>query len=324
MSHLGTRNIGLFGANALVSCQIINCYNCGVEVLGSGCCSTVRCDVNNISSGNYSGSFGGQCNTSSGYGSVVLGGKNNLASGDYSFSSGLNNIVSGCYSGAFGCGLNASSNCTFYSNNFCACGSLYTSAISCTCAVCVGANGQLIGYTPIVPPPATNYGLFAQTANSSVISGTTVETTLIDGGVGILSVPANGFSVGDSFNAVFAGMLSSKNGDSIRIRVKSGSVVLADSGTQTLPTSTNAVWSLSIYFTIRAIGGAGVASIVTLGNFLNIKQSNNTSEGFAFNTLNNTTFDTTIGNTLDVTAQWSSTSPLNSIYSDNFVLNKIY
>jgi hypothetical protein len=175
-----------------------------------------------------------------------------------------------------------------------------------------------------ITPSTTNYGLFAQTANSTPISGTIVETSLINGGVGTLSVPPNGFSVGDSFNAQFAGLLSAKNNDTIRIRVKSGLVVLADSGTQTLPATTDAVWSLRIEFTIRTIGGVGVASIVTLGNFLNIKQSNTTSEGFAFNTLNNTTFDTTISNTLDVTAQWSSTSALNSIYSDIFILNKIY
>ena len=94
MSSFGTRNSGLFGANALVSCQVINCYNCGVEVLGSGCCSTVRCSVNNDSSGAYSGSFGGQCNTSSGYGSVVLGGDKNIAQATNSFIGGgrCNNV----------------------------------------------------------------------------------------------------------------------------------------------------------------------------------------------------------------------------------------
>jgi hypothetical protein len=173
-------------------------------------------------------------------------------------------------------------------------------------------------------PAATNYGLFTQLANSPVITGTTVESTLIDGGLGSLSVPANGFSVGDTFRGDFGGLLSAKNNDSIRIRIKTNGVILADSGLQTLPATTNAVWSLSLNFTIRAIGTAGVASIVTLANFLSLKQSNGTSEGFGFNTVNNTTFDTTIPNTLDVTAQFSSASGLNSIYSDIFILNKIY
>jgi hypothetical protein len=172
--------------------------------------------------------------------------------------------------------------------------------------------------------PATNYGLYAQTQNSTIITATTTESSLIGLGVGTLSVPANGFSVGDTFRGDFGGLLSAKNNDSIRIRVKAGSILLADSGLQTLPSTTNAIWSLSLNFTIRAIGGAGVSSIVTLANFLSLKQSNTTSEGFGFNSVNNTTFDTTIPNTLVVTAQFSSKSALNSIYSDIFCLNKIY
>jgi hypothetical protein len=170
----------------------------------------------------------------------------------------------------------------------------------------------------------TVYGLFAQTGNSVAVSATTIESTLIDGGIGSLSVPASGFSIGDSFRADFGGVFSAKNNDTLRIRIKSGSVVLADSGVQTMVTTINDVWQLTLNFTIRQIGGAGVADIVTLGVFHSTKQSNNTPLGFAFNSVNNTTFDTTISNTLDVTAQWSSNSPLNSIYSDIFILNKIY
>ena len=173
-------------------------------------------------------------------------------------------------------------------------------------------------------PGPTVYGLFAQTGNSVVVSATTVESTIINGGVGTLTVPANGFSIGDSFRADFGGLLSAKNNDTLRIKVKAGSVILADSGTQTLSTSVDDVWQFSVNFTIRQVGAAGVASIVSLGVFHTTKQSNNTQGGFAFNTVNSTTFDTTISNTLDVTAQWSSNSPLNSIYSDIFVLNKIF
>lgn len=171
---------------------------------------------------------------------------------------------------------------------------------------------------------ATVYGLFAQTGDSIPVTNTTTEGSLIDGGVGTLSVPANGFSIGDSFRADFAGTLSSLNNSDITIRVKSGSVILSTSGTQTLPSTSNDTWLLSINFTIRALGGPGVASIVTVGTFYDIKKSNNQQQGFSFNTVNNTTFDTTVANTLDVTAQWGAASASNSIYSDIFVLNKIY
>lgn len=172
--------------------------------------------------------------------------------------------------------------------------------------------------------PVSYGGLFAQTGNSVPISGTTVETTLINGGVGTLSVPANGFSVGDSFRGDFGGVLNSANNQTIRIRIKSGSVVFVDSGLQNITNITNNVWSLSIDFTVRQIGPAGTASIVTLATFNYAKTVNGTVEGFSFNSINNTTFDTTINNTLDVTVQWGSNNAGNSIYSDIFVLNKIY
>jgi hypothetical protein len=118
--------------------------------------------------------------------------------------------------------------------------------------------------------------------------------------------------------------MSAKNNDTLTIRVKSGSVILADSGPLTMPGIVNKVWLLSLNFTIRQIGGTTVASIVTLGNLHVLKDSSGVQEGFGFNTVNNTTFDTTGSNTLNVTAQWSTNSALNSIYSDIFVLNKTY
>lgn len=169
-----------------------------------------------------------------------------------------------------------------------------------------------------------NFGLYAQTGNSVPITGTTVETTLINGGVGTLSVPANGFQVGDSFRAVFGGVLNVANNQTIRIRVKAGSVILLDSGLQPITNITNNVFNLHIDFTIRALGTAGVASIVSLGAFNYVKTSNGAIEGFGFNTVNNTTFNTTVNNTLDVTVQWGSNNAGNSIFSDIFILNKTY
>jgi hypothetical protein len=174
-------------------------------------------------------------------------------------------------------------------------------------------------------PATINYGLFAQTANSTLITNTTAESSLINGGVGTLTIPANGFQVGDSFRAVFGGVMNANNNQNIRIRVKAGSIVLLDSGAQNLGSSViNDVWSLNIDFTIRAIGAAGVASIVTLGGFHYTKTNNASVQGFGFNTVNSTTFDTTISNALNVTAQWATASSGNNIYSDIFILNKIY
>ena len=190
-------------------------------------------------------------------------------------------------------------------------------------AVVQGGTTYKIKKSTLSPFP-TVYGLFSQTGNSIVVSATTVESTLVDGGVGTLSVPANGFSIGDSFSAEISGVLSVGNNQTIRVRVKTGSVVLLDSGNQAITNITQDVWKLVIDFTIRNIGSAGTASIVSLGTFNYTKTSNGSVEGFSFNTVNNTTFDTTISNTLDVTVEWGSNDTENSIYTDIFVLNKIY
>lgn len=189
----------------------------------------------------------------------------------------------------------------------------------------IASNG--VGKTIVTIPgniPATNYGLFAQTSNSIPITATTIEGTLIDGGVGTLSVPANGFSVGDSFQANLSGIMSAKNNDTITIRVKSGASILSFSPALVMPGINNQVWNLTINFTIRTLGIAGVASLVVNSEFNILKLASGTQEGFGFNTINNTTFNTTIPNTLDITVQWSSNSAINSIYSNQFVLNKTY
>lgn len=173
--------------------------------------------------------------------------------------------------------------------------------------------------------PALNYGLFAQTTDSNPITATAVESSLIGDGVGTLSVPANGFSVGDSFNAFLEGVISCVNTATIQIRVKTLSgIVLADSGILDLNTSTLKFWTLSLQFTVRALGVAGVASISSGGIFSYIENSSNKFDGFVLNSINTTTFDTTTNNTLVITAQWNTNNAGNSIFSRNFILNKVY
>lgn len=183
---------------------------------------------------------------------------------------------------------------------------------------------QILGPNGRPNPGTTNFGLFAQTADSTPITGTTTETTLIDGGVGTLSVPANGFNIGDSFLVSMTGIISSANNETLQIKVKDGSIILGDSGLITMPQTTLKHFDLRIIFTIRAIGGTGVASIAVAGELTYSKDASNAFEGSDFSTINNTTFDTTITSTLDITAQWGSGNPLNSIYSQLFILNKIF
>jgi hypothetical protein len=148
---------------------------------------------------------------------------------------------------------------------------------------------------------------------------------LIGAGVGTLSVPANGFTIGNSFVARLDGIISAIGTATLEIRIKTvGGVVLADTGVIAMDASTAKAWTLDLEFTVRTLGGVGVASISSGGLFSYIKNSGLNFEGYVLSTVNSTTFDTTINNTLVITAQWNTNNAGNSIFSRNFVLNKIF
>jgi hypothetical protein len=171
---------------------------------------------------------------------------------------------------------------------------------------------------------AGSYGLYTQTASSTPVTNTLTETSLLDGGLGSLSIPADGFNVGDSFHAILTGHISSVNNHTLTIRIKSGSVIFATTGAITMAGTTGKHWKLEVFFTVRTIGAAGVASIATGGAFMYTKNASTNFEGINFSTENTTTFDTTISNTLSITAQWGTANAGDSIYSEIFTLNKTY
>lgn len=91
-----------------------------------------------------------------------------------------------------------------------------------------------------------------------------------------------------------------------------------------MDTTTSKAWLLSLYFTIRKIGGVGVAEISSGGLFSYVKNTGTQFEGYVLSTINSTTFDTTVDNTLVITAQWNTGSASNTIQSFNFILQKVF
>ena len=170
-----------------------------------------------------------------------------------------------------------------------------------------------------------NYGLYTQTSSSTPVTATAVEGSLLDGGLGTLTIPANGFKVGDSFTGVLIGHLSCVGTATLQIRVKTASgILLADTGAMAMSAATIKHWKLDVNFTVRQIGAATVASIASGGLFAYTKNSGLNFEGVNFSVINNTTFDTTISNTLVITAQWNTNNAGNSIFSEIFTLSKTY
>lgn len=172
--------------------------------------------------------------------------------------------------------------------------------------------------------PFNAYGLYSQTNLSEEIVNTDVQSTLIGVGIGSLSVPANAFKVGDSFIAKMCGLISSDNAQSLTISILSNSNVIVALPILNLPNMNNRVWDLIIDFTITNLGGLGVGELKANGSFTYTKPTNDTYHGANFLVTDNTEFDTTILNTLDIVAQWTTASPNNSIQSQNFNLTKIF
>jgi len=169
-----------------------------------------------------------------------------------------------------------------------------------------------------------NYGVFAQTALSSIVTYATGEQSIVGTGVGSLSVPANTFKVGDSFAVKMCGPISCSNNQDLRIRVRTNGILLIDTGVVIMPTTTNKVYDLILDFTVTKLGINGIGELFANGAFTYNKDASNSLEGVNIGLINNTTFNTEIINTLTITAEWIGTNALNAIQSQNFTLTKIF
>jgi hypothetical protein len=175
-----------------------------------------------------------------------------------------------------------------------------------------------------IPGVSGTYGLFAQTALGPIVTFASGQASLIGVGVGSLSVPANAFQVGDSFVAKMCGYLSCANNEDLHIRVKSDGNVIADTGIFNLNLTTNKYFELVLDFTVTKVGGLGVGELFVNGQFSYNKDSNSSIEGTNFALIDSTDFDTTSANDLSITAEWVTSSTVNKIQSQNFVLTKVY
>lgn len=169
----------------------------------------------------------------------------------------------------------------------------------------------------------TNYGLAALTTNALPVANTTVETTLLNGTfVGTLTLSANSLAVGDSFKLNLGGLITSVSSNSFSISIKTtDGVILAEkTGISVGPSATSKRWNLDATLTVRVTGEAATAQIATFAVF----DGDFTAPTYQFSTVNSTTFDTTVDNTLVVTAKWGTAALDSFIYTQICTLNKVY
>ena len=149
--------------------------------------------------------------------------------------------------------------------------------------------------------------LYAMLADGPTVSDGDPETSLLPSGVGdftgTLTVGANGFSVGDSFHFVIAGNCIYDTNNDITLRLKNGGVLSEITMDLEDTDAPNTYWELEADFTIRSIGVAG--SIVTNFDFTFNKKALKDFKGQRNVTVS--TIDTTVSNTLDITAEFTGT-----------------
>ena len=154
-------------------------------------------------------------------------------------------------------------------------------------------------------------GLFMITSNGPLITNTTDEINLIEGStlVGTNNVPANGFEI-SSFHANYSGSFNSLGaGRTLALKVRSNGTILAQFPAIELTNAPGEYFEAELDFSIRSLGGPGVASISTNVDFTYGDQGANSWRGERACVVNSTTFDTTVDNQLVVTAQFSDANP---------------
>jgi hypothetical protein len=179
---------------------------------------------------------------------------------------------------------------------------------------------EINGLTPVG-------GLSSGTSNSPILSGSTAEQSILAPTfVGSRQAPANTFQQGDAYVATLAGNFSSNNGDTLTLRLKGGAVGTTILSTLVVPLngSSGVYYELEINFLVRQIGAAGVADLAINYDFSYNQAAGGNFQGERKCEVNNTTFDSTILNQLDITAQFSSTNAGNSIETLLSTLGKTY
>ena len=162
-------------------------------------------------------------------------------------------------------------------------------------------------------------GLYSGLSDGVLISGGTLGSMLPASGVGSLTVPANGFAVGDAYHLVCAGDIPvGDKDDVITITLNQDGVQLAQLSVD-MEDSTNTFFELEADFQVRSIGATG--SVLTNFDYTFNKQLLKDFKGSRKVQLS--TIDTTSASTLTLTAQF--TGQLNSTCQTRlFYLRKQY
>lgn len=159
---------------------------------------------------------------------------------------------------------------------------------------------------PILP-------IFAQTATITIASSA-AEATLVGGGTGSVTLPANFFVQGKAIRLRMSGFHSSAASPTITIKVKIGGTTIA-TASGTSGNGSNDVFIVQMDITCRSTGVTG--TIFGQGQYAELHTGGLVA---GLPTTAATTVDTTGTLAIDITGQWGTSSASNTISATNFTI----
>lgn len=148
------------------------------------------------------------------------------------------------------------------------------------------------------------------------VSNTVSELTLIGSGMGSLTFPANFFTVGKTLRIIGSGFHSSVSNPNITIKVKLNSTTILDTGTTASHADVNSEFTITGDICFRTVGQSG--TVFSQGIYIEVGP--NVQTGDMVN-LTPISIDTTVAQTLNITAQWGTAALNNSINLTNLIVD---
>lgn len=155
--------------------------------------------------------------------------------------------------------------------------------------------------------------LFAQTTDQT-IANTTTETTLFGMGQGSLTPPTGSLAAGISFDITLSGDHTTKaaTAGTLRLRLKLGGTLLADTGALTLTDNLTGGWEFTGRISIRTSGA--MVDVRAWGR-LTMQSGNKTIDTFRLLQSGVISYDNTVSPAIDLTVQFGTANAANSLTS---------
>lgn len=193
----------------------------------------------------------------------------------------------------------------------------YGTALGGVCSL--QPTNSTVDYIHTLPPDSSTLTgkIFVQVADQ-VIADTTVETSQFGTGNAGSSrtIDANTTVVGATYHIRLNGYISNTGTPNATIRIKIGGVTLVTSGPVALPSGlTNAFVETLFTFTVRSIGATG--TVRGQGHTKLISGALGTTYNRQLTMTADATIDFTVNNEVDITYEWGTASPSNSLTITN-------